>query len=126
MKNKRILKILVFVLPVLTLAGFIFLKFNASEIVAGFPECPFYGLLHIQCFGCGNTRSVMALLRGDIISSLKYNISPVIICVLLGLLYAELITAAFGKHRKILPRNKVFWIIFGVVLGIYFIGRNFI
>lgn len=126
MNKKRICKIWVVLLPIIAVSGFIFLKIFADDIIGYFRPCPFYEILGIQCSGCGNTRSVMALLRGDIISSLKYNISPVLISVMLILLYIELVTMAFGNHKRILPRKGLFWIIFGVVLMGYFIGRNFI
>lgn len=124
-RKKQIYRIWVVVLPVIAILGFIFLKIFAEELVSHFRPCIYYEVLGIQCFGCGNTRSVMALLRGDIISSLKYNITPVLLSTLAILLYAELVTMAFGTHKRILPRKGLFWIIFGIVLMGYFVGRNF-
>lgn len=124
--NKRTLKIFAVIIPIIAAAGFIFLKIFADDITGALPPCMIYEIFGIQCLGCGNTRSVMALLRGDILSSLKFNITPVLLSTLLILLYAELVTMAFGKHKRFLPRKGVFWIIFGIALAGYFVGRNFV
>lgn len=37
--------------------------------------CNFYALTHMYCPGCGGTRAVYSLMRLDIVSSLRYNIT---------------------------------------------------
>ncbi|HWT77143.1 MAG TPA: DUF2752 domain-containing protein [Mobilitalea sp.] len=90
------------------------------------PVCYFYSLFHLYCPACGNTRSVTALLHGDILGSLRYNIVPPLL-VLIGLLaYIELATYSFGTHRRLLPRRLSFYLILIALLVIYFIVRNLI
>jgi hypothetical protein len=38
-----------------------------------YPVCPFHQLLHLQCPGCGTTRALAALLRGDIVEAMRFN-----------------------------------------------------
>jgi hypothetical protein len=38
-----------------------------------YPVCPFHQLLHLQCPGCGATRALSALLRGDIAEAMRFN-----------------------------------------------------
>jgi hypothetical protein len=91
-----------------------------------FPACPSYTYLHIYCPGCGNTRSVQHLLTGDLASSVKYNPFPLIGLILAVLFYIEIITFVFGKHKRIITRNRSFWWTFTILMSFYFIIRNFV
>lgn len=123
--KKRALQAGYLLLPIL-LAGSIFLaKDVILELSHHFPRCPFYLATNFYCPACGNTRSVQALLRGEILSSLRYNIVPLVLLIVGILLYAELGTALFGRRRNLLPRKGLFWIIFGIGMAIYFVARNF-
>lgn len=119
-------KIIVIVLPLLFIIGFIVLKTNTDFFLSLLPPfCGFYMITGKQCFACGNTRSVLSILRGDIISAIKFNPAIPILILLTILLYIELfIYSFFGKKVKIIPRNAVFWIIFSVALLAYYIMRN--
>ncbi len=78
------------------------------------------------CPGCGGTRSVYWLIRGNIIKSLHYNPAPFIISVLLFLGYIQLIFKANGKEKRILPKNDLYIIWIVIIMIIYYILRNFI
>lgn len=91
-----------------------------------FPECSFHRLTGYWCSGCGNTRSVEALLHGHIFTAIRNNATMPFLSLLLILLYAENLGALFGRDIKLLPRKWLFW---GIVIGIfivYFIVRNFV
>ncbi len=88
------------------------------------PPCPFHTLTGWYCPGCGNTRSVRALLNGDLLLSLRYNAAPLLVLLGLLLLYAEGAAALFGRPRKLLPRTAKFWVPFGVLAAIYWVVRN--
>lgn len=91
-----------------------------------FPKCAYHLFTGRYCPGCGNTRSVIALLHGDILGSIQNNIAPIIIALVLVLLYVELIFRLCGKEVKILPRKSIFWWIFGGCMLLYYVVRNFV
>ena len=51
-----------------------------------FPPCMFHALTGFSCPGCGSTRAVSALLRGDLLTSLKLQ---------LAIFYCALVYTAF-------------------------------
>ncbi len=71
--------------------------------------CPFRFLFHIPCAGCGLTRAVYYLLKGDIRTSLAYHplglvLAAVMICaVILRILYGRDVISPFcRKYQKLL------------------------
>ena len=89
-----------------------------------FPPCRFYAATGLLCPGCGNTRSVAALVYGDILGSLRYN-AFIIFVLLLGLaFYAENLVYLLGKSIKIVPRSNAFLFISLGLFIMYFIARN--
>ncbi|MBP5581311.1 MAG: DUF2752 domain-containing protein [Ruminococcus sp.] len=91
-----------------------------------FPECSFHKLTGYWCTGCGNTRSVTALLHGHIWTAIRNNATIPFLSLLLCLLYAENMAAVFGKDIKLLPRKTWIWLVVIGVFFVYFIIRNFI
>ena len=83
-------KIIATILPLIFVIGFIVLKTNIDFFLSLLPPfCGFFLLTGKQCFACGNTRSVISILRGDIISAIKFNPAIPILLLLTILLYAE-------------------------------------
>jgi hypothetical protein len=66
------------------------------------------------------------LMNGDILGSLRYNITVLFLFLLLTLFYFESVISLFGKKIKLVPRGN--WFIYGsfIIFLIYFIVRNFI
>ena len=128
MKKKSILfKIFVIIMPIISIA----LIYSAVKLYTQyiysieFP-CIFNLFTGYFCPGCGNTRSIIALLNGHIILSLRYNPFIILLFVFLILLYIELFTSTFYVHKKIIPRsNKFLFVTLGIMIIYYFI-RNFI
>ncbi len=89
-----------------------------------FPSCFVYSNFHIYCPACGNTRSISSLLQGDLIASLHYNITPVLLLLLMAAAYFEFAFASFGKPIKLLPRKLWFYMVLIGLLVIYYIARN--
>lgn len=111
--------------PVLGLAIIIF-KETLTKIILKLSSCPIYVTTGIYCPGCGNSRSLRALMHGHVLLSLRNNITIPILALLLLLLYIEFVSSAFGKNIRLLPRKPAFWICFGVFMTVYYIIRNFI
>lgn len=90
------------------------------------PPCTFYQLTGFPCPGCGNTRSVLALLKGNFLLSLRYNIFPLMAGTILLLFYLELWGYLLHRPIRLVPRKN--WFLFtmlGIFLG-YAAVRNFI
>ncbi|NLK70352.1 MAG: DUF2752 domain-containing protein [Clostridiales bacterium] len=126
-KKSTPFKIFVILLPVISIPT-IFFTVNLYEkyIYSIHFPCLFNVLTGYLCPGCGNTRSIIELLNGNILLSLKYNPFIIISFIFLILLYIEIFTSTFFVHKKIIPRsNKFLFIALGIMIFYYFI-RNFI
>ena len=86
--------------------------------------CPLYEMTGFYCIGCGSTRSVMALLHGEILTAFRQNpIVPLgLLCLLLW--YAEALAAHFHRTIRLIPRSMCFWIVVIVIACIWMILRN--
>jgi hypothetical protein len=59
---------------IVVLAALAALAWIPPDAIAAMPPvCVFKALLGTECFGCGMTRALSALLHGDIASALAYN-----------------------------------------------------
>ncbi len=76
--------------------------------------------------GCGGTRSLMALLHGDIARSIHNNPAVIVLLVTILLWYIEKAAAVLGKKIKLLPRSLTFWMILFAIHAIWSIIRNFV
>jgi hypothetical protein len=123
MKNKTRDKIFTLLLPAAALLLFL-IKDSLLAVVPYFPACVFYSRLHLLCPACGNTRSVTALLQGEITASLHYNIVPVLFLLLAVIAYIEFAARSFGRNIRLLPRKLSFYLLLIALLIVYFIARN--
>lgn len=119
-------KIIFILIPIIVLILIICLKKYVFYILPYFPKCQFNELFDLYCPACGNTRCILALLNGDILSALKYNLTPVIIIFLLFLLYIEKLFYVFNKPIQILTRNYLVWTFVIIFMMLYYILRNII
>ena len=69
---------------------------------------------------------MLSLLRGDILSSLRYNLIPSFAFILTGGFYIENAAKVFGKKLTVIPRRVSFVIFWGVFFIVYFVLRNYI
>lgn len=88
------------------------------------PPCVFNRATGLLCPGCGNTRSVIRLLSGDILGSLKANITPVFLISFALLYCVERLLNFIGLKVILLPRSKYTYIIPILLFCVYFIIRN--
>lgn len=111
--------------PLIALVIFLLRDWLVSMVVR-FGGCSFNLLTGYYCPGCGNTRSVNALLHGNIMLSLRNNITIPFLSLLLVELYIENMFCIFERKVHILSRKWQVWTAVGVFFGIYYIARNFI
>ncbi len=119
-------RIFVCILPfAVILAAFLTAEFVLKYV--RLPGCFLYDVTGIYCPGCGNTRSVAALLKGDVLLSLRENAAVILLVIIALLYYVELLAKTFGKYNFKTPlHNRYFWLALLVLLAIYYIARNFI
>lgn len=125
MNDKSNYKRITLLIPVVILI-FYLISDKILMLMSHIPPCLFNSITHSYCPACGNTRSVTALLHGDILTALRFNIVPIILLILLLLAYIELATYSFSTWIKLVPRKLSFYLTLITLLVIYFIARNFI
>jgi len=115
--------------PVLLLLGILFWRVLfpiAQWLAEHIVFCVFYEVTGLYCMGCGGTRSLMALLQGDIPRSFHNNPAVLVLLVTFLLLYAEKVAAVFGKNIQIVPRSLKFWLVLLAIQTVWNIVRNFV
>lgn len=125
MKNfTKFQKIFFAILPLLFFPAAYFLGKFLSQYTQFLPPCFTYTVFSFHCPGCGITRSIKALLNGDILLSLRQNILPVVGIVLAVWLYIEFLFYVFHRMPPFtLLKEKYVYIGLGILL-IYTILRN--
>ena len=89
--------------PLLVLAGALFLYFFKVG-----PPCWIHELTGINCIGCGAGRATVALLHGDILAALDYNILYVMLLpFLVYYLFKIYVAYVFGKD--VIPMFTIGW-----------------
>lgn len=79
---------------------FVGIILQKMRILPNYP-CTFLHVTHMYCPGCGGTRALFAMLKGDIIHSLGYN--PAVVLGAIVLLYYEVtvIMTIVSKRDKV-------------------------
>ncbi len=124
-KTKRLFIVISVAFPALLICVFAFRE-QIAALSKLFPPCLFYHITGYYCPGCGNTRSVLHILSGEFLLSLRCNVAPLFLLSLLVILYIEMTASVFGKHLRILPRSLPFWIIVIALFMVYYVVRNFV
>ena len=91
-------------------------------------ECPFFRVTGIPCPGCGLTRAVILLLKGDLQASLRFHaFAPLVlltaVALILVLLLPRSITQPAISKLEILERQTGFTAIILVGLILYWLAR---
>lgn len=123
MRKKRIRLWIVITVPIAAV-----ILFSLRDVWMGlaetFPPCRFYGLTGFHCPSCGNTRCVLALLRGDLLGALRNNAALVVLLALPLLLYLETALRLWKDRIQLLPRSVWFWSVLPILIFLYYILRN--
>ena len=72
-----------------------------------YPACPLYRYAHLYCPGCGATRALSALVRGNLSQAVHYNLLLVALLPVLALAAARAYRSAVVKDRIELPQIRV-------------------
>ena len=101
------------------MAGAAFAVGYFNPTTAGFfPVCPLFKMTGLACPGCGMTRGMHALLHGDILGALDFNLLLPTMVFFFGYLFVSFfLTFARGRGLRFkLFTPKVVWGFFAVAL----------
>jgi len=113
---------LIFGLGLLGLGAFVALQLRQTDLQSPnwFPKCMMHQATGLHCVGCGATRAVQSILRGDLLAAIRFN--PAL--VLGGPLIGFLIWRRRSKERLGVKVTPYFcWYVLAFVI-IYSAARN--
>jgi hypothetical protein len=84
---------------IFVLAAIILLRFPPAQHNF-YPQCPIYKYLHLLCPGCGGTRALAAMLRGDFSEAMHLN-------ALITLLSPLAVAYSILCYRRFLQRKPI-------------------
>lgn len=124
-RYKHYQKVLICIFPfALALILFFAIRFVADNFTL--PGCITNVVLGIYCPGCGMTRSVIALVHGDVFLSIRQNAFAVFAVILFAVFYIEFALRALGFNVRFpIHSEKLLYVIL-IIAGIYCVLRNFI
>src|SRR6185436_12447207 len=99
MQKKSLIKVLMIASAIVALAALYFFADAANSTI--FPKCIFYSLTGLYCPGCGSQRAFSALLHGNILQAINFNL--LFILMLPFLLYSGLVAVInlFKKEKLV-------------------------
>jgi hypothetical protein len=100
------------------LVGAAMLLLFPPERYGFYPRCPFFEATGLLCPGCGGTRALAALLRGDFVSAWKLD---ALIVSLLPFAAAWGVLRLWRAEVRV-PRRV--WVALGLVVGAFGVWRN--
>jgi hypothetical protein len=90
-----------------------------------YPACPVYAWFHVLCPGCGATRALTALLRGDLVTAWRRNALFVVAVPFLVWYGGGSFWLAVRAQRIVEPRiPSAVLCVSAVVTVIFTLGRN--
>ena len=88
------------------------------------PGCVFHQLTGFDCPGCGGTRAVLALARGDLLAAASHNLLTVSLLPVLALVWVQWLQLTRGRRASVWqPGPAASWTLTAAVIG-FFVVRN--
>ncbi len=110
---------------ILVIGAFVYRELlDALSSDGKFSACPMHDLLHLYCPGCGGTRAIVALFRGQVIHSLACN--PISLYLVVGFLVFDLraaIAIMRNEERVLTIPPQYFWIMLAFAI-VHCVLRN--
>lgn len=72
----------------------------APHQVENWPLCWFHYFFHLDCPGCGLTRSFLSLARGDFLAAFHYNAAGPLVYLLFLVYFIELSLKFFKREKR--------------------------
>lgn len=122
--KKWLLRLLFLVVPLVGL--FYYYHFFGSNNNEGL-SCTFYKDTGWLCPGCGGQRALHALLHGNLLEALQYNVMIILYFPLLAFMYIALVEVYIVKNSSFLAKYALpnwFAYFFIVAILVFFILRN--
>lgn len=91
-------------------------------------DCPVFKYLGFYCPGCGGTRSVLALLKGDILTSFRYHPLVLYLVIVAALFAVTFLLSVITKGRiKRVRFSLVYvWIGLGIIVVNWIVKNIFL
>lgn len=88
------------------------------------PGCVFHQLTGLDCPGCGGTRAVLALARGDLLAAAGHNLLTISLLPVLAVLWVQWLQVTLARRTAIWqPAPITSWTLTAAVIG-FTIARN--
>ena len=90
-------------------------------------ECSFHAKHQLYCPGCGGTRAAIALLRGEILESLRYNPITLLLIIDVALMTIIDLVKKLSNGKYVFSRIRLIYnVAFLIFIVIYFVLRNYL
>ena len=128
--TRRVRTIAIFCSVQLLAVAMIVFAFGYRALIDSLPfgnvysNCPLHDYLHLYCPGCGGTRAMVALIRGQLWHSLRCN--PLSAYLAAGFLYFDA-TALYRIIKSKTPVLRIplwYWWVLLALAALSFIARN--
>ncbi len=112
-------------LATIAAAGCTYIALVNPNRSSAYPQCPLHALTGYDCPGCGLTRSVYALMHGDIGRAIDHNLLVVLLLPLAIFGFVRWTAGRLGYRPPNLPTWRPWMsVIAGIVVFGFFILRN--